>query len=263
MSGRHCAWTLRGSLLSPLVLMACAAVADDQLIVGAAHQAMSGADGQRLDADWVRSADRFVLSAGLHAASIGPNRWTLLGANGMRRYGSRLMITGGVDTGPADLDGESTQFSKLRFGANWRIGSRWSVQAEDEYVDVGDLFGNSLTFGATAIGNDGFSFSLTHRGSVSGNLDVHSTSFRMDYRAQPPYVMAGFSIGESNNQIDLQIFGTDIVTTSLRQAFVGITLPADRHELTLSFELGEIGSIRRAAFGASVRLPLGRERSGR
>lgn len=227
----------------------------EYFVVAGGLQQMPGADGANLATHWITALPSGTLSVGAARTDLEGDRWTLMSVGASRAFPRGWNLATGIDIGPAVLNGESERFAKMRAEASIPVSSRWSIRAEESYVDVypvsGHLVSGAVRFAPTE--KHSFDFKLTR--SIAGNLDDASVSFRFDYRGVPPYLMAGIVAASSNNRLLLNTPGSG-TTTKMRQGFVGLTFPIDEISVTVVAEIADIGDARRTALSASLRLPV-------
>jgi hypothetical protein len=230
----------------------------ESLIVTFNAQQMRRANGRTAGLDWVGRFDAGVLSIGAHSSDVGPSQWSVLGVGGSRPVGEKRILSGRLDIGPGSTDGQAFTFKKLHAALSFPVSPRLTLTAYDTFVDVAPVSGHLIGGGARLTGDKGRSLQMQVAASAGGNLDEQSFSTRLDYRATPPYFMAGLVLSRSNNALLLNIPGTEAVNTRLRQGFAGATLPLRRTELTIALEAAKIGDSRRYAVTVAVRLRLDR-----
>lgn len=227
----------------------------EYLIIGGGAQQMAGADGANLAAHWVATMPAGTLSVGAARTDLGDSRWTLVSVGAFRTFPRGWSLSSGLDVGPAILEGASERITKLRAEAAFPVSSRWTLRVEETYVDVRPVSGHLLSGAVRFAASQALSFDVKAGRSIVGNLDDESLSLRLDYRAAPPYLLAGIVLGSSNNRLLLNIPGPG-TTTRLRQGFVGLTFPIDAASVTIAVEVAKIGDTRRSALSASLRLPV-------
>lgn len=228
----------------------------ERIIVEVGAQRMSEADGGSLRVDWVRSFESGVLSVGANRSAVGAGHWTLMSIGGARTYPAGWVLSGGVDFGPAKIYGDYSTFAKARAEISIPVSRGWTLSAQESFVDVHPVSGHLITGGARWVRDSGLSFNMQMSKSVAGDLDQRSMLFRLDRRAMPPYLMAGLVLGTSNNRLLLGVPDADAVETALREAFVGISFPFSRTELTFVTAVAQIGAARRASLSASFQRPV-------
>lgn len=228
----------------------------ESVLAGINVQSMQGADGTSVDAGWVRSSERSIVSAGAAVANIGSNQWTLFKATAAQNRESRPALSGSVDIGPGSNGSDRFTFVKLALGVSAPLARRWRVSGETTYVDVKPIAGQILAVAGTLTGRNGLAIRLQASDSVSGSLDERGTLARFDYRSKPPFVMGGISTATTNNRFALGASRVDEQVTRLRNAFFGLSFPLRRKALTVALEVGKVGEARRSGVSFFVKSPL-------
>lgn len=227
------------------------------LTAGIYRQSMRDADGGSIDAHWIGTNERRVLTAGASLANIGANQWTTLRVSAAQNRATRAALSGSVEIGPGSGGGGRFTVLKTALGVSKPLTERWRITARSSYVDVGDVSGHRLTLGGATTRGNALSLRLETSRSTSGTLDERSLLARIDFRGKAPYVMAGVATSITNDRLTLGAPSAAASKTRIRQAFGGASFPLRRHELTVTLELGKVGDERRSGVSFFVRSPLG------
>ena len=222
-------------------------------VAGVNLQRMQSANGGSIDVDWVETAEKRVVTAGAGFTKIGDSQWAVL-RGAMSQIGDVLpAVSGSVDIGPGSNDGDQFTYLKLGVGISAPLTERWRFFARDTYVDIEPVSGHIVTLGADTMRRSGLSLQLQASRSTSGSLDERGHLVRIDYRARPPYLTGGVAVTRTNDRFALGAAPTDISTTNVREAFVGMSLPVRGGELTITAQLGNVGGVQRRGLSVFVR----------
>jgi hypothetical protein len=236
--------------------------ASEAVVAGLNLQRMPNANGGDIGVDWVQATERRVITAGADIADIGQSQWTVFRATAAQKRGPRPAVSGSVDLGPGTNAGERFTFLKLGVGLSASLSEQWRVFARDTYVDVEPVSGHIVAVGGETTRPNGVSLQLQTARSISGSLDEDSHLVRFDYRARPPYLMAGIALTTTNDRLALGAEPMQTSTTRVRQGFFGVSFPVRGKELTIAADIGEVGDVRRTGLSLILRSPIdSRERS--
>jgi hypothetical protein len=225
------------------------------LIAGLSRQQMENADGGSVDVDWVRPASTYVISGGLATVERGSSRWTVFKVAAAQSRAAGVALSGGLDVGPGTNNGDGFTFRKMTLGLSVPLTRRFRLSTQEMYVDVEPVSGYVVSVAGETTYDNGLSFRLQASRSVGGTLDERGRVARLDYRGKVPHFMAGAATSITNNASSLGALPTASVTT-FRQAFVGMSFPVRRTELTIILEDGRAGTVRRSAVSFFVRAPI-------
>jgi hypothetical protein len=216
------------------------------------------ADGQTLSAAWVQSAGRDLWLAGAELTEIAGAEWTVARFGVTRRLRSGRDLTTQVDIGPANVGGERFVFKKIFADATVASRDRWLVRVSDTFVDVQPLHGHLL---GTAFGwraENGLSMEARAARSIAGNLDELTKAIRFDYRASPPYLMAGAVRTTSNNRLLLNVPGLS-AEREVHEHFAGVTVPLRGVDVTFVADTARMPGLRRDSVMVAVTVPFAHE----
>lgn len=248
-----------GALLLWCIAGVCHAETEvaEAVVAGVNLQRMESADGGSIGADWIRTTEKRVYTAGAGTTNIGTSQWTVVRATAAQIRGTRPAVSGSVEVGPGSDGAERFTYSKLGVGFSASLAERWRLFARDTYVDIEPVAGHILELGVEATRRNGLSLQVQASRSVSGSLYEHGQLVRVDYRARPPYFMGGVSVTTTNERIALGGAQTETSVTKVRQTFFGVSFPVRGKELTIAAELGYVGGARRGGLSVFVRSSMG------
>jgi hypothetical protein len=125
---------------------------------------------------------------------------------------------------------------------------------ESQYIQFGESKGNVLKLGAIVAPGPTLSGRIAYYFSTGGNLGARYVTLRADLQRRRIGLFAGLSAGHSRPE--LFNFFTAPAAVDSTEVYLGIRVPAGRHEVTAYVDSVGIEGVRRNALAFVLKLRL-------
>jgi hypothetical protein len=145
------------------------------------------------------------------------------------------------------MSGAPFDYRTYRGGMRFQLPKRVSLEAEDQYFDVGPARGHLLRVGGGAVLRDRLSVQAAYHKGPNAELRAEFVSMRADSRVGRLGVLGGLSLGVTRPVLLGQPAGATALDA--REYFGGVRVPAGRQSFSVIVDALRSDTLRRQSVG--------------